>query len=744
MQSFLEDVIEDLLNQKTILSDLIIILPSKRAGNLLLKTIAQKLQKTIFSPRIFTIETFVEHISGLQSIPHFEQLFVLYSIYRDTPTPKEKESFAAFCGWANTLLYDFNEIDLHLLDHRQVFDYLRAIQDINHWSSKNQNTDMITSYLSFWKEIHGYYNAFCNILLQQQKGHSGLIFRKAADDIEYYIQNNQGLKHVFIGFNALNTAEEHILQALLAQEGNTVYWDMDQVFLETKNHPAAHFIWQYKNEWQYYKNHPFKQISEHYQSPKHFIEVPCSNSIAQAKYVGHILSGYTQEELNQTAVILADESLLIPVLNSLPEHIKALNVTMGLPLRLTPIASFFEYLFRLHKNHKAKGFYYKDVVAILHQPQAQLLLKNSKTITNYLIKSNSIYIDYNALKTIYDDHSEELDLIFKSWDMPANDIIDHCLIIINRMQESLIASADHIQREYVFGFFKIFNQLRLLNSAYNHIDTLQTFYLFYRDALVTERIDLQGNPYEGLQIMGVLESRLLDFETVIMTSVNEGIFPAGKTQNSYLPFDLKIAQGLPTYKEKDAVYAYHFFRLLQRVNHVYLLYTTASNGIGGSEKSRFIMQLDVENKHTLNLQISATSFNTPKIKNYEIQKTPEVLQKIAEIAARGFSPSALATYLRNPRRFYYKYILGIKEQHKIEETIAANTMGTIIHNTLEALFNDYIGAQLTASIMDTLLSKAVVEIENQYHSSFKNHQFTQGKNKIITKRSNVSDCSCRK
>jgi len=731
MQSFLEDVIEDLLNQKMILSDLVIVLPSKRAGNLFLKTITRKLQKTIFSPKIFTIEAFVEHISGLQPIPHFEQLFVLYSIYKETMGLEEKEPFSSFCGWANTLLYDFNEIDLHLLDHRQVFDYLRAVQDINHWSSKNQNTDMITSYLSFWKKIHGYYNEFCNTLLQQQKGHSGLIYRKAAEDIEYYIQNNPNLKHVFIGFNALNTAEEQLMQALLAQEGNTVYWDIDKAFIENKNHPAAHFITTYKKDWQYYKKNPLNRISEHYQNPKHFTEIPCSNGISQAKYVGHILSEYTQEQLAKTAVILTDETLLIPILNALPEHITTLNVTMGLPLRMTPIASFFEYLFKLHRNCKAKGFYYKDVIALLHQPQTQLLLKNSKAISNYLIQSNSVYIDYNTLNRIQEEQIQGLDLIFKPWDIPVDDIIGHCLVIIDRMQDSLIASADHIQREYVFGFYKIFNQLQQLNLNYNHIDSLQALYLFYRDALMTERIDLRGNPYQGLQIMGVLESRLLDFETVIMTSVNEGIFPAGKTQNSYLPFDLKIAQGLPTYKEKDAVYAYHFYRLLQRAKNIHLLYTTASDGIGGAEKSRFIMQLAVEKKHKLNLLTGSTTFNTPKIKRYEIQKTPEVLQKIEQIAARGFSPSALATYLRNPRHFYYKYILGIKEQHKIEETIAANTMGTIIHNTLEALFSDYIGAQLTASILDKLLLNVVDEIENQYRSSFKNHQFTQGKNKII-------------
>ena len=577
MQSFLEAVVDDLIDQDYNISELVIVLPNKRSGIALLNMLSRKLKKTNFSPQIYSIESFVEHVSGLTAIPHSEQLFILYTAYCKIQN-KDKESFSNFCNWASMLLYDFTEIDQHLLEHRQVFDYLKAVQDINHWSSQQQ-TDMISSYLSFWNSIPLLYNHFCNSLFKAQKGYAGLIYRKAAEDIEYYIANTTA-RHIFVGFNALNKAEEHIIQAILAQDGNTIYWDIDSSFLLKKNHPAATFIKNYKEQWSYYKNNDFKWISDTYKGEKEISELAFPDDISQVKYIGHILSSFSAERLTKTAVILADETLLIPLLSALPKNIAALNVTMGIPLLKTPIASFFEYLFRMHKNKREQGFYYKDVLTILNQSQTKLLLADTAhNIISYLTATNTVYITYKTLIGLESDNPS-LSFLFGDWKIDIAETIENCLGIINRLQKKLQEKKEVVALEYAYGFYTIFNQLSLLHTRYNYLDSFETLYYFYRDALRTETVDLKGDPYKGLQIMGILESRLLDFDHIIMASVNEGLIPSGKTQNSYLPFDLRLAHNLPTFKEKDMVYAYHFYHVLQRAKTAHFCYTASSDGLG--------------------------------------------------------------------------------------------------------------------------------------------------------------------
>ena len=731
MRSFLEEVVDDLLHKYEDISSLIIILPNKRSGNMLLHTLSRKLKKTAFSPRVFSIEDFVAHISGLQSVGQSELLFALYDAYIKTHTKDERESFSTFCHWASTLLYDFNEIDQHLADQGQVFDYLNAVQDINHWSIQEETTTMVTSYLSFWKKIPLLYRDFCERLLESGKGYSGLIYRKAAEDIEYYIANNTRLQHVFVGFNALNKAEEHIIQALLTLEHNTIYWDIDNTFFENSHHQAAHFLKTHKAQWPYFKTHSFNWISDHYRASKNVYEIAIPDDISQVNYIGHLLKDYNENRLASTAIILANEALLVPMLSALPKNVKTLNVTMGIPLLKTPLGSFFEHLFKMHKNKRDKGFYYKDVLTVLNQPQTKRLLKKTgQDINAHLVNTNTVYISYAAIQKLAVDQPLVIPL-FDSWQISPDNAINSCLSIAQALQYLYAESGAYIEQEYAFGFYKVFNQLHVLNANHSHIDTFDALYLFYRDALNAEKIDLKGSPYQGLQIMGLLESRLLDFETVIVASVNEGILPSGKTYNSYLPFDLKLAHKLPTYQEKDAVYAYHFYRLLQRAKDVHLCYTLASDGVGSAEKSRFLMQLSLENIHKIEVISASPLVQAAQDVPLVIEKTPEILDKIAQLATSGFSPSSLATYIRSPLAFYYTYILGIREQEQIEESLAANTIGTIIHNTLETLYAPFVEKQLLPETIDILLSKMPGEIDRQYEIVYKNRDYKSGKNRII-------------
>jgi hypothetical protein len=738
MQTFISDVVDSLISDDQDLSDLIVVVPSRRAGGVFRNTLSRKLKKTIFSPSIYSIEEFIEHISGLKAVDQTEQLFTLYDVYRASTSDSQQESFAVFYGWAQTVLHDFNEIDRFLVDHAQCFNYLSAVQELNHWSSEAQSTELISTYLSFWKSLPIYYEAFSERLQSRHKGHQGLVYRKAAEDIEFYIQNNPSQKHIFLGFNALNTAEQHIIQALLATGKTKAYWDVDAWFLENPKHEAGMFMRAYRESWSYFKNHSFDWIGNQYTLPKDIQVTAVSQPIAQAKYVGSLLANFSAQELNNTAVILSDETLLIPILNALPENIKAVNITMGVPLGQTPLASFFNALFLLHKKETTRGFYYKHVLALLqHQVLYPILGAGAQHIVETIAKENYIYLTHDLLKELLESHCPQsnMESIFQSWNNDPTLAITQTLQCIAQIKASFqVNPAEHVLAfEYLFGFNRAFNKLKVLNDTYAFIADVTTLWRFYLDVLGSETLDLRGDPHEGLQIMGMLESRVLDFENVILTSVNEGILPAGKSTNSFIPYDVKITYNLPTYKEKDAVYTYHFYRLLHRAKKVHLLYTTNSNGLGSSEKSRFILQMEVEGPHTIHTTLAAPSFEIAPKKKQQITKTPEIIKRLREIGKSGFSPSSLTTYIRNPLDFYYKYVLRINESDEVEETVAANTMGTIVHNALESLYTPFLNQKLEEKLIDNLFAQIEEEVARQFKMSYGLTQISQGKNLIIHK-----------
>lgn len=737
MESFIEEVVTAVLEQERNVTNTLFVVPSRRAGNMVRSALSRKLKKTIFAPEIFSIEEFITHISGLRPIDATEQLFTLFKVYQENTPKDDQESFSVFYGWAQTILHDFNEIDRYLVDHNQFFNYLGAVQELNHWSSENEQTDIIKRYLAFWETLPVLYNAFCSKLEKQGKGHQGLIYRKAAEDVEFYIENNQDKKHIFVGFNALNTAEQHIIQALLSTGNTGAFWDAEEWFMENKKHEASHFLRNYRTDWKYYETNTFPKISNHYTGTKKIKATAIAQDIEQAKLVGQLLKQYeSTEQLRNTAVILNDERLLIPILNALPDHIEKVNITMGVPLGQTPTATLFDQLFLLHLKVSDRGYYYKQVVAILqHQTVRKLLGPKLENITTKIAQENHIYFSETEIKRIILEHTENKTVaqLFKSWQDDPNVAITSCLAFINEVKEVFLDSnnKEALSLEYLFGFYKVFNQLKNLNDTYAFIEDIATLRRFYVDVIGSHTLDLRGDPYEGLQIMGVLESRLLDFENIIMTSVNEGVIPAGKSTNSYIPYDLKLTYKLPTFREKDAVYAYHFYRLLHRATNVDLLYTTSSQGIGSAEKSRFILQMEIEGPHTVVSKVASSPFEVAPQLQKTIVKTPEIISRLREIAQSGLSPSSLTTYIRNPVDFYYKYVLRIKERDDVEETVAANTMGTIVHNTLEELYKPYIDVQLTTQFVKGMVPKIETEVKNQFAIEYGLTQIAQGKNLII-------------
>ena len=739
MASFIFEVLKNLKDKGYDLTSLNYILPSKRAGLFLKQELVKLLDQTVFAPEIITIENFVEELSQLKVESNTELLFHLYSSYLSVEKSQSPESFHDFLKWGQLLLQDFNEIDRYLIPYNKLFDYLGAIQELNHWSKADEKTEIVSKYLLFWQSLPTLYNSFQERLLGLGIAYQGLIYREALENLETYLQNTKRKKHVFIGFNALNKAEETIIQELLKNNMADIYWDADESFVNNPIHEAGLFLRMYKSQWNFFQSNPFHWVESHYSTKKNVSVYGVPKNVSQAKQIGTLLENLVQTNghIEKTALVLADESLLVPVLNSIPKSVKNINITMGLPLRNVPLLSLFEQLLKFHTK-QSQSYYYKEIIALLSHSQIRSLLFDKIDKASLMIETieanNFIYLDIVKIKSLIEDASGDLiNLLFSDWENDPLKAIEHCQSLIFKIKLDLETNKNinALQLEYLYRFNSAFNELKRLIETYGHINDIKTLHIFFNELLKNETLDFQGEPLEGLQIMGMLESRVLDFETVIIASVNEGILPSGKTNSSFIPYDVKLEYGLPTYKEKDAVYAYHFYHLLHRAKNIHILYNSEVDTLNGGEKSRFITQLEVENIHKINHQIII-----PKTPIYEsspkvIAKSNSVIKELRLLADKGFSPSSLTSYIRNPIDFYNQKILGIKEYEEVEETVADNTLGTIVHNTLEDFYKPFVGKLIKEKDINSFFPKIDETVRHHFKLVFKSGDITKGKNLII-------------
>lgn len=739
LKSFLQQVVDDLLKTYDSLDDLILILPSKRAGTILRTTLANTADKTIFSPKIYSIEGFVEQISNLQTASNMEQLFTLYKAYSSMEYG-EKDNFYTFSKWGQTLLQDFNEIDRYLIDTKDIFSYLANIQEINHWALQKEKSEIITNYIKFWNNLEPLYEAFNDLLKAQKLGHQGLIYRTACEQLKDYISNNKNNTHIFIGFNALNTAESYIIQEILAETKADIFWDGDTYFVEDPIHDAGYFIRQHLNTWPWLKGKALKGVESNYLSQKNIKIIGAPKNVSQAKYVGNLLLQLKKEDTNilkNTAIVLGDETMLNPLLNSVPSELDTVNITMGYPLKSTPLASLFSQYLSIHIKKDSQGWYFQQVLDFLSHPYVQILCTENQQnratrISEAIRTKNWAFITSDNLRSLGEGNEDLLSLLFFGEEVPGNVFLNKCHQIIQILRERFAMSKDSLGLEYLYKFYSLFNQLQDMVEQYSFVNDLKSLESLYLEIVRNETLDFQGEPLEGLQIMGMLESRVLDFETVILTSVNEGILPSGKSNNSFIPFDLKKYYKLPTYKEKDAVYTYHFYRLLQRAKNIYLLYNTEPDVLEGGEKSRLLTQLLTdENKLADITEIIAAPEITPSIKVLQtIAKDEGLMEMIRAHAEKGFSPTSLSNYIRNPIDFYKRNLLGIDDIMEVEETVANNTFGTIVHDTLEDLYKPYLNTYLEVSMLEAMKKNIRPLVIGHFAKSFADGDISRGKNLI--------------
>ena len=731
MLTFIEETLKTIKDRHSDLSEFIFILPSKRAGSFLRNQLKKENTITQFAPQVLSVEEFVENISQLSIVDNTELLFKSYQAYLNTNSIHVKETFESYSTWAITLLNDFNEIDRYMVPANEFFEYLVNIKTIERWGVEKEESSIISNYLKFWESLPEFYSNLKSHLEQEHTGFQGMVYRNAATNIHPYIKNNPLKKHIFMGFNALNTAEQQIIQSLLAEGQSEIYWDTDNYFIDNKRHSASLFIRKYLEDWDYYKKEGIPDFPNYFNSKKVIKVIEVQKNVGQAKYVGELLRSLSNETLQKTAVVLGDESLLVPLLHSLPENVSQVNITMGMPLKNFPGPTFFELLLNLHL-HPSESLYYKDVLSLLNHPFGQTLVSSASQITKRFNTENITHITSTSLlESSSPEDQEALRLVFNSWNNNGPLAIKACLKLLKLLATTVINN--NIEAITVKKLIEMFQRIKGLSEKYPYLSSIKTVYTLFTELLETTSLDFEGDAFDGPQVMGVLETRVLDFENVIITSVNEGIFPSGKSNSSFITYDLKQQFQLPLYMEKDAIYTYHFYRLLQRAKNITLLYSGHSEGMNTGEKSRFLSQLEVDKhkNHEYEKQVIISHINIAPTYLKKIEKTDQVLDRIKKLAEKGFSPSALTSYVRNPIDFYFQKILMLQEVEEVEENVAANTLGTIVHDTLEAFYKPFEGSILNIKVLEAMNSRIHEEVTKQFQKTFKGGTFTRGKNLIV-------------
>jgi hypothetical protein len=769
MQSFLEKTVEYLYKKYgDDISDLCIVLPNRRAGLFLKTHLSKTLKKTFWSPQILATEDFVALLSELQPADSTTLLFELYETVKKC-NPNNSESFEEFSKWGQILLSDFNEIDRYLIDAKQLFGNLKNIKELETWSlnSNEPLTDFQKQYLDFWQLLGTYYNDFVERTLAKKHAYQGLAYRIVAADPEVRASKHSWKKIIFAGFNALNLAEEIIIEKLVDTDKAEIIWDTDGYYVNDPNQEAGRFIRKYNEYGRFKKIKERNTVFEETllsNGKKNITIIGAAKNVAQAKVAGSLVTDIQNEQghLQNTALVLADENLLFPVLHSLPEKLEDINVTMGYPLKNTPVAGFFDLVFNLHENAKKiagdkanYSFYHTDLIKLLNHSYTAIALADKdnflsvKSVVYTIQNKNIVFAAQSTLEKLFVQRPQEyllLKPLFLHW-RSASDALNCVQYVIELLKDGIIAqqsgkeeNKSSLELEYLFSFTKIVKRIQVLMTDYpDAIEDVKTLRSILNQIVRGSTLPFYGEPLMGLQVMGMLETRTLDFENVILLSCNEDILPSGKAVNSFIPYELKRFFGLPTYSDKDAIFAYHFYRLLQRAKNIYLLYNTESDALGSGERSRFLTQLAYElPKVNPNVVIKEQLLSVPvKPENNTdglyVIKTPEIMEKLRLRSGSGFSPSLLNKYRNCSLEFYFHGIAGLQEAEEVEETIGADVLGNVIHGVLEELYQPFVNNKLRVDDIKAMKSKAEELAIKGFEKNYSRAEISYGKNLLTLK-----------
>ncbi|QHT69558.1 PD-(D/E)XK nuclease family protein [Rhodocytophaga rosea] len=788
MQTFLEKAAAHVFQQYSEnLHRLVIILPTNRACFFFKRALAMQSDKPVWGPKILPIDDFITEAADATLVEPISLLWLLYDVCKEIDP---QISFDRFTAWAHPLLQDFDKIDQYLVDTKELFSYLTKAKAIERWQPDvlpnrpfRTQSLIIDKYFRLWENLEKTYETLKDRLTAQKKAYRGMMYRWVAEHTEKLEDDPEVDKYIFVGLNALSHAEEKILKDLVKAHMAEVLWDTDSYYME-KNPlvKAGDLLRRYKkegrlgSEWNW-------QTDDLLTQPKDIYITGVLNASMQGKLAFQIYKELLQEEKSQengasfadscmTAIVLPDENLLMPLLHSLDPEVEDFNITMGISLRSSALFTLVNLLFELQyltladksEQKKTAKFNHRHVVKVLTHPfikqYEQLFLQeeNQKGASetedrnyirhtlDHIKKNNKVFLSPAELQAL-GKHEALFEVLFTPWNGDARKALQCFYRLIDLLRCVYHNRKDAIETEYLYLFYTIIKRLDAIleeRQAQPDVEplSLRSFKLFLYELFKQTKIPFSGEPVSQLQIMGMLETRTLDFENVIILSANEKTLPQAKKQNSLIPLDISLQLGLPTYRSQEATMSYHFYRLLQRAKKVYFLHLLPSDTYGAGEKSRFLLQIEHELTN-LNPNIrlhyrkvltedKPLSVESPPM---QIPKTQQVLDHLTSEIARGISPTQLNTFVHCSLQYYFSYLSNLKEEKVVQESMSADTFGNIVHKTLEGIDVELsrIGYPITKDDIAQVLPTIAERVKTAYKESHPGGSVTEGLNYLLYK-----------
>ncbi|MBQ6940790.1 MAG: PD-(D/E)XK nuclease family protein [Alistipes sp.] len=727
-KSFLQELAERLLERYSgDLSRLIILFPSLRARTFFNSALAALSSRPVWQPKWMSVDELMERASGLVRGERIRLISELYKIYvKYHPT----ETFDKFYFWGEMLIADFDLIDKYQVDASQLLRNLEDIKEleadvsyltpeqlriISFWKSIGDSDSLSEQkqrFLKIWRSLPMIYTEFRARLASLGFAYAGMIYRTAVERIARgdEVDLPKG-RYVVAGFNALSSSEKQLFDYLShSDEGAEFYWDYDSYYTQNRWHEAGEFMRENIVSFpatESISTDNFTKIDKQIRS------IACVSNVVQCKYAAELLERLGAESLDKrTAIVLTDENMLVPMLHSLPKSVDKVNVTMGYPLKITLVNSLIERLVELQSHGRVRGdvavFYHVDVLGLLSHPYvADSVGKDAKRLYDHIVANRMVSIE----ETLFAD-SDILKVIFSkrdSWQRMAKYLLE----VLTALGD-VIAESDKTNCEYINIAYDEISKMMLAVERCEINPSVEVFISLVRRHLQSVTIPYEGEPLEGVQIMGILETRNVDFENVIILSMTDTSFPSDKTgQPSFIPYNLRAAYGLPTPEQHEAMYAYYFYRLIQRAKSVSMLYCSRADDKSTGECSRYIYQLEYESPYPIEKLSVGVDLGVEEVAPIVVEKGDYEQQMLARYLApdeeHSLSPTALFRYIECPLKFYLHSVAKLKPQDEISDTIDALTFGNILHETMQELYTPLVGVKNPMSAISKLRKRQIVE-----------------------------------
>lgn len=748
MESFLKLVAADLYKHtEGNLAHTAVVFPNKRAGLFFNEYLAQESDSPIWSPAYVSISELFRSLSPWEVGDPVKLVCELYKIFRRET--QSTETLDDFYFWGEMLISDFDDADKNKVDTDKLFSNLQdlrnimddytfiddeqeeAIRQFFQNFSIERRTALKERFISLWDVLGNIYKGFRESLASQNIAYEGMMYRHVIEHLD--VDKLPYEKYVFVGFNVLNKVE-HTLFTQLKDAGKAVfYWDYDEFYMKENRqavtHEAGEFIRRNLRDFPSpLSGELFKNLSK----PKEVHYIASSTENAQARYLPQWIRNNLTTPEKETAVVLCNEALLQPVLHSLPAEVKHVNITMGFPLSQTPVYSFLIALLELHThgfNFKSGRYTFQSVVTLLKHPYTRQLTGQAELLEKELTRNNRFYPLPGEL-----GKDEFLTQLFT----PLSGNLNLCIRLSETLQQVAgiyqantsgtedTDAFNQLYRESLFKAYTTINRFRTLIEEDELTVQSETFRRLLVKVLSATNIPFHGEPAIGMQVMGVLETRNLDFRHLVLLSVNEGQLPKSGGDSSFIPYNLRKAFGMTTIEHKIAVYAYYFYRLLQRAERITLIYNTSSDGLNRGEWSRFMLQFLIEWPHPITRQFLEAGQSPQGTSPITVEKTPDVMrrmQSLFDVRANPkakFSPSALNYYLDCPLKFYYRYVAGLSAPDEVSAEIDSATFGSIFHYAAEHIYKDLTthGKVINKEALETLLRNEV-KLQDYVDTAFK-------------------------